>query len=173
MVSAGVLTQTALSEAKENLGPETDTTFASLAHILYALACNPTYQEKLYQDLASRRFPTDLNTLENIPRLRACVKEGIRWAGASVAILPRVVPQGGVELCGKFVPEGTIITSSPVWYLRDKYAYPNPELFNPYRWIDASGSNTTEDVLRDRFYIPFSKGANTCIANQLAAGATS
>lgn len=106
MVSAGVPTQTALSEAKENLGPGTDTTSASLAHILYALSWNPTYQQKLYQDLASRGFPTDFSTLENIPRLRACVKEGIRWAGASVAMLPRVVPKGGVELCGNFVPEG-------------------------------------------------------------------
>ncbi|KAI3556374.1 cytochrome P450 [Colletotrichum abscissum] len=168
MVSAGVPTQTALSEAKENLGPGTDTTSASLAHILYALSWNPTYQQKLYKDLASRGFPTDFNTLENIPRLRACVKEGIRWAGASVAMLPRVVPKGGVELCGNFVPEGTIVTSSPVWYLRDKYAYPNPELFNPYRWIDDYGLNTTEDVLRDKFYIAFSKGANTCIANQFS-----
>ncbi|KAL0783396.1 hypothetical protein CaCOL14_001302 [Colletotrichum acutatum] len=106
MVSAGVPTQTALSEAKENLGPGTDTTSASLAHILYALSWNPTYQQKLYQDLASRGFPTDFNTLENIPRLKACVKEGIRWAGASVAMLPRVVPKGGVELCGNFIPEG-------------------------------------------------------------------
>ncbi|KAK1459942.1 cytochrome P450 [Colletotrichum melonis] len=168
MVSAGVPTQTALSEAKENLGPGTDTTSASLAHILYALSWNPTYQQKLYKDLASHGFPTDFNTLENIPRLRACVKEGIRWAGASVAMLPRVVPKGGVELCGNFVPEGTIVTSSPVWYLRDKYAYPNPELFNPYRWIDDYGLNTTEDVLRDKFYIAFSKGANTCIANHFS-----
>ncbi|KXH36385.1 hypothetical protein CSIM01_04900 [Colletotrichum simmondsii] len=168
MVSAGVPTQTALSEAKENLGPGTDTTSASLAHILYALSWNPTYQQKLYEDLASRGFPTDFNTLENIPRLRACVKEGIRWAGASVAMLPRVVPKGGVELCGNFVPEGTIVTSSPVWYLRDKYAYPNPEFFSPYRWIDDSGLNTTEDVLRDKFYVAFSKGANTCIANHFS-----
>ncbi|OHF00745.1 hypothetical protein CORC01_04062 [Colletotrichum orchidophilum] len=168
MVSAGVPTQTALSEAKENLGPGTDTTSASFAHILFALSWNPTFQQKLYQDLASRGFPTDMNTLESIPRLKACVKEGIRWAGASVAMLPRVVPKGGVELCGKFVPEGTIITSSPVWYLRDKYAYPNPELFNPYRWIDESGMSATEDALRDKFYIPFSKGANTCIANHFS-----
>lgn len=47
-----------------------------------------------------------MSSLENIPRLKACVKEGIRWAGAAAAMLPRVVPQGGVELCGKFIPEG-------------------------------------------------------------------
>ncbi|ROW08615.1 hypothetical protein VPNG_06203 [Cytospora leucostoma] len=168
MIAAGVPTQTALSEAKENLGPGTDTTSASLAHILYALSHNAVYQEKLYRDLAELGFPTDMTTLENIPRLRACVKEGIRWAGAAAAMLPRVVPQGGVELCGKFLPEGTVLTSSPIWYLRNKYAYPNPELFDPYRWIDSSATTSTDNVLRDKFYIPFSKGANVCIGNHFS-----
>ncbi|KAK2028551.1 benzoate 4-monooxygenase cytochrome p450 [Colletotrichum zoysiae] len=168
MVSAGVPTQTALSEAKENLGPGTDTTSASLAHILFALSRNPTYQEKLYQDLANQGFPTDMGSLENIPRLKACVKEGIRWAGAAAAMLPRVVPPGGVELCGKFIPEGTVITSSPIWYLRDRYAYPNPELFDPYRWIDETGTFMTSNPLRDKFYIPFSKGSNVCIGNHFS-----
>ncbi|GKT76562.1 benzoate 4-monooxygenase cytochrome P450 [Colletotrichum tofieldiae] len=168
MVSAGVPTQTALSEAKENLGPGTDTTSASLAHILYALSRNTTYQNNLYQDLAQLGFPTDMSALENVPRLKACVKEGIRWAGAAAAMLPRVVPQGGVELCGKFIPEGTVITSSPIWYLRDKYAYPNPELFDPYRWIDEAGATITKNALRDRFYIPFSKGPNICIGNHFS-----
>lgn len=106
MISAGVPTQTALSEAKENLGPGTDTTSASLAHILYALSRNPVYQRRLYEDIARVGFSTDMGSLENIPRLRACVKEGIRWAGAAAAMLPRVVPEGGVELCGKFIPAG-------------------------------------------------------------------
>ncbi|KAK6225498.1 benzoate 4-monooxygenase cytochrome p450 [Colletotrichum tabaci] len=168
MVSAGVPTQTALSEAKENLGPGTDTTSASLAHILYALSRNTTYQKKLYQDLARLGFPTDMSALESIPRLKACVKEGIRWAGAAAAMLPRVVPEGGVELCGKFIPEGTVITSSPIWYLRDKYAFPNPELFDPYRWIDETGTILTENALRDKFYVPFSKGPNICIGNHFS-----
>lgn len=111
MISAGVPTQTALSEAKENLGPGTDTTSASLAHTLYALSRNPVYQQKLYEDIARLGFPTDMSSLENIPRLRACVKEGIRWAGAAAAMLPRVVPRGGVELCGKFIPEGVSLSS--------------------------------------------------------------
>ncbi|KAL0935070.1 cytochrome [Colletotrichum truncatum] len=163
MVAAGVPSQTALSEAKENLGPGTDTTSASLAHILYALSRNPSFQQKLYQDLSKLQFPTDMNSLEKIPRLKACVKEGIRWAGAAAAMLPRVVPKGGVELCGKFIPENTVLTSSPIWYLRDKDAFPDPELFDPYRWIDESGTLMKEDDLRDKFYIPFSKGANVCI----------
>lgn len=111
MVKSGLAPQSALSEAKEMLGPGTDTTSASLAHILWALAHNPEYQEELYQDLLAADFPADINSLEAIPRLRACVKEGIRWTGAAAAMLPRIVPPAGVELFGRFLPGGVSPTT--------------------------------------------------------------
>lgn len=106
MVNSGLPPLTALSEATENLGPGTDTTSASLAHILWALAHNLSFQEELFQDLAAVSFSADMTSLENIPRLRACVKEGIRWTSAAAAMLPRIVPEGGVEFYGHFIPEG-------------------------------------------------------------------
>lgn len=105
MVNSNLPSSTALSEATENLGPGTDTTSASLAHILWVLGSNPHFQEELFQDLAAVSFSTDMTTLENIPRLRACVKEGIRWTGAAAAMLPRLVPEGGAEFYGHFLPE--------------------------------------------------------------------
>ncbi|RGP71262.1 benzoate 4-monooxygenase cytochrome p450 [Fusarium longipes] len=163
LCSAGLPTETALSEAGENLGPGTDTTSATFAHIIWALAHNSTYVDALYRDLASVSFTTDMHTLENIPRLQACVREGIRWAGAAAAMLPRIVPPGGIELHGIFIPEGTVLTSSPIWYLHDTRAYPNPKVFDPYRWLSQDGESLTKDSLRDRFYIPFSRGANICL----------
>jgi hypothetical protein len=106
LTRSGLPPKTALSEAKENLGPGTDTTSATLAHIIWALSHNAHFQEHLFQDLQNSKFSTSMSDLEAIPRLRACVKEGIRWAGAAAVMLPRVVPQGGVELHGKFIPEG-------------------------------------------------------------------
>jgi len=88
------------------LGPGTDTTSASLAHILWALAHDTEYQEALFQDLESAGWPTDMVSLESIPRLRAAVREGIRWTGAAAAMLPRVVPEEGASLVGVFVPGG-------------------------------------------------------------------
>ncbi|KAL6912555.1 hypothetical protein FSST1_010315 [Fusarium sambucinum] len=163
LCNAGLHAETALSEAGENLGPGTDTTSATLAHIIWALAHNPSYQDALYQDLAHVSFATDMTSLENIPRLQACVKEGIRWAGAAAAMLPRIVPPGGIELHGTFIPEGTVLTSSPIWYLHDTGAYPSPKLYNPYRWLSQDGKSLIQDSLRDRFYIPFSRGANICL----------
>ncbi|KAG5769729.1 hypothetical protein H9Q73_013478 [Fusarium xylarioides] len=166
LCKAGLPAETALSEAGENLGPGTDTTSATLTHIVWALAHNPTFQDALYQDLASVDFSTDMTTLENIPRLQACVKEGIRWAGAAAAMLPRIVPRGGIELHDTFIPEGTVLTSSPIWYLHDENAFPNPKLYDPYRWLSKDGKGLTADALRDRYYIPFSRGANLCLGAQ-------
>lgn len=106
MVRSGLAPQSALSEAKEMLGPGTDTTSASLAHILWALAHNPQYQDELFDELSKRAFPEDMSSLDGIPKLKASVKEGIRWAGAAAAMLPRVAPKEGVDLCGKFIPGG-------------------------------------------------------------------
>ncbi|KKY15407.1 putative benzoate 4-monooxygenase cytochrome p450 [Diplodia seriata] len=176
MTSSGLSPRAALSEAKEMLGPGTDTTSATLAHILWALAHNPAYQDDLFGDLARAGFPQSMNGtgngggssgLDAVPTLKACVKEGVRWAGAAAAMLPRVVPDGGVVLEGVWVPGGTVVSSSPIWYLRDKTAFPNPDEYDPYRWLgEADGGRrllSSEVALRDRYYIPFSKGSNVCI----------
>ncbi len=106
MINSRLPAPSALSEAKEMLGPGTDTTSASLAHILWALAHSIAYQEALVSDLEAAGWPTDMPSLDSIPRLRAAVREGIRWTGAAAAMLPRVVPDGGVTLAGVFVPGG-------------------------------------------------------------------
>ncbi|KAK8903396.1 hypothetical protein QC760_007873 [Botrytis cinerea] len=168
MVNSNLPSSTALSEATENLGPGTDTTSATLAHILWALGSNPGFQEDLFQDLVTVSFATDMTTLEGIPRLRACVKEGIRWTSAATAMLPRLAPEGGAEFYGHFLPENTVISSSPVWYLHDPVAFPRPKDFDPYRWLTYDGQNIRDDPLRDKFYIPFSKGANICMGAHFA-----
>lgn len=88
------------------LGPGTDTTSATLAHILWALAHDIEFQNELVRDLEYAGWPTEMGPLEEVTRLRAAVKEGIRWAGAAAAMLPRVVPEGGATLAGVFVAGG-------------------------------------------------------------------
>ncbi|KAI4603364.1 hypothetical protein KJ359_006157 [Pestalotiopsis sp. 9143b] len=166
MVNSGLPPMTALSEATENLGPGTDTTSATLAHILWALAHNPGFQDALFADLAAVSFSADMTTLEAVPRLRAAVKEGIRWTGAASAMLPRIVPDGEADLFGYFLPAGTVVSSSPIWYLHDPVAFPEPKTFDPYRWLTPDGRDSKDDMLRDRFYLPFSKGANVCMGAQ-------
>ncbi|PYH84665.1 benzoate 4-monooxygenase cytochrome p450 [Aspergillus uvarum CBS 121591] len=166
MAGARVSEQSALSEAKEMLGPGTDTTSATLAHIIYALAFNQPFQVELVTELDASGWPTDMSALEAIPCLVASVKEGIRWTGAAAAMLPRIVPRGGYSLAGKHLPGGTMISSSPIWYLRDETAFPDPERYKPSRWLGQEKNEATSR--RDDYYIPFSKGASTCIGNHFA-----
>jgi cytochrome P450 len=189
MLASRLPAPSALSEAKEMLGPGTDTTSATLAHILWALAHDILYQEALVQDLIEAHWPTDMSSLDSIPRLKAAVKEGIRWTGAAAAMLPRVVPEGGAILAGSFIPGGvsylsrsigetcaavyncllfdqTVISSSPIWYLHDKTAFPDPKVFRASRWLNDNLRSLEEIKLRDDFYIPFSKGSSACIGMQ-------
>jgi hypothetical protein len=66
---------------------------------------------RLFKVLESHGYPTSLEKLTNVPLLSACVKEGIRWAGAASAMMPRFTPVGGVELAGQLIPEGVSFTS--------------------------------------------------------------
>ncbi|KAL4878148.1 cytochrome P450 [Aspergillus karnatakaensis] len=157
--------QCALSEAKEMLGPGTDTTSSTLAHILYALSLNRSLQNSLVADLAAAQWPTDMSALEAIPSLIAVVKEGVRWTGSAAAMLPRIVPPGGAMLGGIQVPGGTMISSSPIWYLRDETAFPDPHLFRPSRWHDIDPQRA---ALRNEYYFPFSKGASSCVGIHFA-----
>lgn len=118
MLASRLPAPSALSEAKEMLGPGTDTTSATLAHIIWGLAHDLTFQEALVQDLVDAQWPTDMASLESIPRLRAAVKEGIRWTGAAAAMLPRVVPEGGSILAGTFIPGGVsyLFKTDPVMF---------------------------------------------------------
>jgi cytochrome P450 len=106
MAGSRLSTQSALSEAKEMLGPGTDTTSATLAHILWALSLNKGFQDEIFSELEIANWPTDMAALESLPLLVACVREGVRWTGAAAAMLPRIVPKGGSQLDGKHVPEG-------------------------------------------------------------------
>ncbi|OJJ95119.1 hypothetical protein ASPACDRAFT_55439 [Aspergillus aculeatus ATCC 16872] len=138
-----------------------------VSHIIYALSLNQSFQAEVIADLDASGWPTDMSALEAIPRLVACVKEGIRWTGAAAAMLPRIVPRGGYSLAGKHLPGGTMISSSPIWYLRDETAFPDPERYRPSRWLVQEKTDTTSR--RDDYYIPFSKGASTCIGNHFAS----
>ena len=69
MIQSRLPAQSAFSEAKEMLGPGTDTTSATLTHILWGLAHDTGYQEALAQDLARAGWPTEMSALEVVPRL--------------------------------------------------------------------------------------------------------
>jgi cytochrome P450 len=57
-----------------------------------------------------------------------------------------------------------MISSSPIWYLHDEIAFPEPQKYRPSRWLSDDVSEAT--TLRNEYYIPFSKGSGTCVGVQ-------
>lgn len=63
-----------------------------------------------------------------------------------------------------------MISSSPIWYLHDETAFPEPNYYRPNRWLEGDGEDSV--TLRSDYYIPFSKGPSTCIGNQYVSHAS-
>jgi len=58
------------------------------------------------------------------------------------------------------------MSSSPIWYLHDKTAFPSPEIYRPGRWLDSDSKDPSAHMLRDAYYVPFSVGSSACIGAQ-------
>jgi len=52
-------------------------------------------------------------------------------------LLERLVPKGGADLGGVWLPEDTIVGMNPWVAARDKDIYDQPYEFKPERWLDA------------------------------------
>lgn len=76
--------------------------------------------------------------MTNLNTSQAVIKEALRlYPGVSYP-LERVVPDGGAELCGHFLPAGTVV-GMHAWVIhRDESIFgEDAEYFRPERWLDA------------------------------------
>jgi benzoate 4-monooxygenase len=64
--------------------------------------------------VAEERREDDVHFLyeevKNVEYLQACIDEALRIHSTSALGLPRVVPAGGAEVCGRWFPEGTTLS---------------------------------------------------------------
>ncbi|KAI4145298.1 MAG: hypothetical protein LQ341_002430 [Variospora aurantia] len=145
----------------------TDTTSHALCTGLFELLDNskPHMMERLKQELHEAipnvRQTVKLSSLEQLPYLRAVVKESLRLAFGVPGRIPRVVPRTGATLCGQSIPAGTVVSSSQYLYNMDPTVFPTPDEFRPERWLN-------NDPKLDQYMCSFSKGSRSCIGIHLA-----
>lgn len=96
-----------------NINAGSDTTATSLAGILYCLLKTPRVLAKLKEEIESftakgqlSAHPTFKET-QRMPYFDAVVKEALRLHSAVGLPLWRVVPEGGVDIAGQYLPAGT------------------------------------------------------------------
>ena len=91
--------------------------------------------------------------------LNCVIDETLRLWGPLNVPAPRISP--GKVIAGRYVPPGIVISINPYATTRDPQYYPDPEKFNPSRWLEA----TEEMRSMSR---PFSLGPRNCIGKHVA-----
>lgn len=101
-----------ISMAASNVFAGSDTTAIALRSIFYHLLKNPRCMERLLEeiddvvgtmDVAS---PVTFNQANNMPYLQAVMNEALRIHPVVGQSLPRVVPEGGLQVESHWLPQG-------------------------------------------------------------------
>ena len=99
--------------------------------------------------------------LVNLPYLTGVIKEALRLTMTISIRLPRVVPPRGWSHGAFSFPAGTNVGVAAYQLHLDPAVFPSPHEFLPERWLTA-----TSEMHRD--WLPFGKGARSCLARNLA-----
>lgn len=115
---------------------------SSSCAITYHLAENPEVQRKLQHELdealgSEDQSVTTFEQVKRLPYLQAVIDEALRIHSTSGIGLPRLVPEGGLTVCGQFFPEGTVLSVPTYTIHRDAEVWgKDVEAFRPERWFE-------------------------------------
>ncbi|KAI8293247.1 Cytochrome P450 monooxygenase gsfF [Colletotrichum sp. SAR 10_98] len=105
-----------VSMATSNIFAGSDTTAISIRAIIYYMLKYPEAKRKLVEEVdtlwqqGKLSDPVTVAESEKMPYLQAAMYEALRLHPAVGMTLPRVVPKGGYEIDGRFMPAGLIPT---------------------------------------------------------------
>ncbi len=122
-----------------------------------------TELDELYAD-PTGNAPVEISfqALRSIPKLESVIKETLRLHPPLIILMRQVVEE--IELAGHVIPVGTIVASSPRVSNRLAEDFPDPESFDPSRYLDPR----QEDMQNRWTWIPFGAGKHRCVGNAFA-----
>ncbi|GBN61760.1 Cytochrome P450 4V2 [Araneus ventricosus] len=143
-----------------------DTTKIALNWILYMLGLHAGIQAKVHEELdlifgVDHERHATVEDLKNMKYLECVIKETFRIYPPG-PVLPRYLNED-TTICGYQIPKGTICAVFPHVLHRDEKVFPNPEKFDPDRFLPENSATRHPYA-----YIPFSAGPRNCIGQKLA-----
>ncbi|KAF4556634.1 Cytochrome P450-like protein 92 [Elsinoe fawcettii] len=140
------------------------TTAVTLTYLVWAVLQNRDVQARLEEEVCNLQGSFRDAELESLPILNAVIDETLRLYGAAPGNLPRTCPEGGVTLSGHYIPQGTTVSSQAYTLHRNEDVYPEPEKFNPWRFINRDGKYEPSKTA----WAPFGAGVRGCLGVHLA-----
>ncbi|KAH8653784.1 cytochrome P450 [Xylariales sp. PMI_506] len=145
-----------------------ETTATLLSGLTFFLLVSPDKMALLRKEVRdSARDLGDL-TLDNLASLKylnACIKEALRMYPPVPIGSPRVVPEGGKVILGRWIPAETRVSVHHWSTYHSEFNFHNPKKFVPERWlgVDPVYANDILDAVQ-----PFGWGPRNCLGQNMA-----
>ncbi len=139
-----------------------ETTATALAWSFYLLARAPSVRERVQAEVDA--LPPGAITFERATRLPLTTrvfKEAVRLYPPVPVYARRAVEPVTIE--GYEIPAGTLVFCGPSCVHRDPVAWPEPERFDPDRFLPDAEAKRPKSA-----WIPFGAGPRVCIGNHFA-----
>lgn len=120
-------------------------------------------QENLDTRGGDRNKPFDLPMLESLTYTNAVVKELLRHR-PPVIFVPYLATKDFPVTPKYTVPKGSMVIPSCYPALHDPLDYPNPDVFDPERWISGDAETKTKN------WLVFGAGPHDCLARRYGKG---
>jgi C-22 sterol desaturase len=143
-----------------------DATSSAATWLFQIMADRPEYLDKVRQENIDARngdinAPISLDALEKLPWTRAVVKEVLRYR-PPVIMVPYLAKKDFPVTPEYTVPKGSMVIPTTYMALHDAEAYPNPDSYEPERWITGDADQQTKN------WLVFGTGPHYCLGQTYA-----
>lgn len=138
-----------------------ETTASTMAWMAVVLGREPEIWKKLVAEAtAAPEVPRVPKALRGFPYAEGVFREALRLHPPAIQDGRRV--QAEFKLCGQLIPVGTDVTVPILFLSRHPEQYPEPNRFNPERWVEKQGAIEALELIQ------FGGGAHFCLGYHVA-----